>query len=307
LNNEFMDLPPAAEPSCLELPSFERILCAVDLEQPTPNALSLAGFIAGRFGAALEALYVGTSSSCVDPAVVQELNRIVEGSGALGTTAQLAAGPPARTILEHARNHRTDLIVLGSRQRSDLGWQFRDDVVRDVSALADCATLTVNERDTPEVIEQILVPVDFGPATRQMVGWACAFARRFDAKVTLLHVVSREQGAVGSSGRAELAALEQHMALLGVRTESQVIVAGGAANGIESYNDRSEFDLVVLGQAVEPESPARLIRGVIATLRSRLSIPVLSVRATPFDLSRPRARAQSHSASERGDRAPLSA
>ncbi|HYP88867.1 MAG TPA: universal stress protein [Polyangiaceae bacterium] len=298
-------MPTLAEPDGLQLPSFERILCAVDLAQPTPNALSLASVVAAGFGAALEALYVGASASSLDPATVQELDQVVQGSGARGTTTRLAFGAPAPAILERAREHRADLIVLGSRQRSDLGWQFRDDVVRDVSALADCATLTVHERDVPAVIERILVPVDFGPATGQMVDFACAFAKRFGAKVQLLHVVSRGQGEVGSGGQADLAALERRMVELGVDGAAQVIVAGGVANGIESYNERSEFDLVVLGRHVEPEPPPRLVRGVIATLRNRMSVPLLSVRAPRHDATWPRARAQGHAA--RGVRTALSA
>jgi nucleotide-binding universal stress UspA family protein len=308
LNKDFMDMPPQALAGSLDLPRFERILCAVDLEQPTPNALSLASFIAERFGAELEALYVGPTATSGDPAVVQRLTQIVERLGALATTAQLESGAPAQTILERAHSRSCDLIVLGSRQRSDLGWQFRDDVVRDVSALADCATLTVHERDTPAALERILVPVDFGPATSCMVDWACAVALRFGAEVQLLHVVTRERSTVGSADLAELTALEQRVRSLGIEVGCQVLVAGSIANGIESYNDQGEFDLVVMGLCGEPESPARLTRGVIATLRNRLSVPVLSVRATSFDATQPRARSQSQQPpNDRGARAALSA
>jgi nucleotide-binding universal stress UspA family protein len=308
LIKDFMDMPPQALAGGPELPRFERILCAVDLEQPTPNALSLASFIAERFGAELEALYVGPTATSGDAAVVQRLDQVVERLGSLGTTARLASGAPAQTILERANSRRCDLIVLGSRQRSDLGWQFRDDVVRDVSALADCATLTVHERDTAAAIERILVPVDFGPATSCMVDWACSVALRFGAEIELLHVVSRERSVVGSSDLAELSALEQRVRSLGIEVNCQVLVAGSVANGIEGYNEQGEFDLIVMGLGGEPQSPTRLTRGVIATLRNRLSVPVLSVRAAMLDATRPRARAQSHqSASDRGARAALSA
>ena len=301
-------MPPQASTGRAELPRFERILCAVDLEQPTPNALSLASFIAERFSAELEALYVGPTTTCGDPAVVARLDQVVERLGVLGTTARLASGSPAQAILERANSRRSDLIVLGSRQRSDLGWQFRDDVVRDVSALADCATLTVHERDIPAALERILVPVDFGPATTCMVDWACALAMRFGAEVQLLHVVSRERSVVGTHDQAQLSALEQRIRSLEINVGCQVLVAGSASNGIESYNEQGEFDLVVMGLGGEPQSPARLTRGVVATLRNRLSVPVLSVRAPSFDATRPRARAQTHqSPSDLGARAVLSA
>ena len=254
-DKDFMNTPRSAAADRPNLPLFERILCAVDRQKPSLSASGLAGLIADRFGASLEELFV-------------------------------ESGPPAQAILERASRRRSDLIVLGARQRSDLGWQFRDDVVRDVSALADCATLTVHERDTPALIEHIVVPVEFGPATTGALEWASAFALRFGAKLQLLHVVSRQR--LPSDAAAELTALERRVRAFGVDVGCQVIVAGSTANGIESYNDQGEFDLVVVGLLGAPESPARLTRGIIPTLRNRLPVPLLSVRAAPVDATRPR-------------------
>jgi len=57
-------------------------------------------------------------------------------------------------------------------------------------------------------------------------------------------------------------------------------VASSVAMGIEQHNQRAEFDLVVMGSS-SSRDPSRLTRGIVATLRNRLSVPLLSVRATP--------------------------
>lgn len=228
------------------LPHFERLLCAFDVEQPSPDALGLANLIAERFGALLETMYVAT-------------------------------GSPAQAILDRARTSGCDLIVLGSRSRSDLGWQFRDDVVRDVSALADCGTLTVHERDTPPALERILVPVDFGPATESTLERASALALGFQAKVQLLHVVSHES----FDAKAQLSLLQQRLSSLGIDVAAEVVVASSVAAGIEAYNQRAEFDLVVMGSS-SSRDPSRLTRGIVATLRSRVSVPLLSIRTAPL-------------------------
>jgi nucleotide-binding universal stress UspA family protein len=282
-------MPALAEARGLDFPDFVRILCAIDVDQPTPAALGLAGFFAARFGAALEALYVGTVSNGAEPELEMRLNRIVERVSAPRSTVKLATGVPARAIVERASERRCDLIVLGARQRSDLGWQFRDDVVRDVTTAAPCATLTVHERDTPEAIDRVLVPVDLGPSTPRVVDWACAIALAFGAELQLLHVVSRERCSPSGRDRAELSALTRRVALRGVKASADVIVAGGAANGIESYNDRGEFDLVVMGLGGGPQRSPRLARGVVATLRNRLSIPLLAVPSPSFDGTKLRA------------------
>jgi nucleotide-binding universal stress UspA family protein len=269
----------------------------------------MAGLIAERFSASLEALYVQADATPTKPQGQEGLEELAQrSSGFSAATAVLGAGNPARAIVERARKHDSDLIVLGARSRSDLGWQFRDDVVRDVAALAECATLTVHERDTPAVIERILLPVAFGTDTLRVAEWASAFALRFGAKVQLLHVVSRERSTERGIGRAELLALERRLISLGVDAGSQVVVAGSTANGIESFNDQGEFDLVVMGLGALPENAPRTTRSVIASLRNRMSVPLLSVRVAPFDATRPRARSMHHQASlERSAHVEISA
>jgi len=300
-------------------PTLERVLCALDVEQPVLSALTLASLIAKRFEAALEALYVGkgtgaaafggplTSTGRVDELMSshnseQQLEEIVRALGhELPAMTRFVLGSPAPAILEHAEKPGCDLIVLGARQRSDLGWQFRDDVARDVAALASCATLTVHERDAPDSIERILVPVDFGSVSSSALDWAALFAARFGAQVQLLHVVSRERSTtrgvnveknvVRSSNvppdvAAELAELAAELTRRGVAAQSEVVIASNIANGIADYNDRGEFDLVVLGMRGAPQGPARLTRGIVSTLRSRMSIPVLTLRAPQRDDSR---------------------
>jgi nucleotide-binding universal stress UspA family protein len=281
------------------------ILCPVDVEQPTSAPLLLAGAIAERFGASLEALYVGSSDA--EPRL-QELARGLKSS--ISVTTRLVQGTPAEAILERACQPGCDLLVLGARQRSDLGWQFRDDVTRNVAAMAPCATLTVHERDMHETIERILIPIDFTPVTPRALDWAVAFALKFGAQLQLLHVVSRERSMVRSTDRAhnvthssnvptnvtaELAELAQRLLGIGVQATSDVVIASTIANGIADYNDRGEFDLLVLGMGGPPETPSRLTRGTVATLRNRMSVPILSARMAPYDLAatdseRPRRR-----------------
>lgn len=294
-------------------PNIERVLCALDVEHPIVGALSLAGLIATRFGVPLEVLHVeagrgaGPFQSRADHVVElmashnvgQRLDRLVSGRGEPdSTTTRLASGSPVTGILERTAVSGNELIVLGARRRSDLGWQFRDDVARQVSALAQCATLTVHDRDRADKVERILVPIDFGAVTDSAVAWAQLFAQRFTAEVHLLHVVSREQrterhdegsNKVTSSSRvpahaglrgAELAA---GLAGAGVRATSEVVIAGSIVKGISDYNARGEFDLLVLGLTGPPRGAARLTRGLAATLRNRLSIPLLSIRQATGD------------------------
>lgn len=296
-----------------EAPTIERVLCALDVEHPILGAVSLAGLIATRFGVPLEVLHVEggaisprfqSKASRVAELMAshnagQRLEQLIEGRGGTGsTTTRLASGGTVEGILERTGVSGNDLIVLGARQRSDLGWQFRDDIARQVSALAQCATLTVHDRDGVDRIERILVPIDFGPVTGRALAWATLFAQRFAAQVHLLHVVSRERqsertvdrsrkvvrsSSVPSDVSARIAELAEALTRAGVEASSDVAIAGGVVNGITDSNDRGEFDLLVLGLSGPPQGAPRLTRGLAATLRNRMSIPVLSVRQATLD------------------------
>jgi nucleotide-binding universal stress UspA family protein len=290
-------------------PTIERVLCALDVEHPILGAVSLAGLIATRFGVPLEVLHVeagagsrGFQSNANQVAKLmathnagQRLEQLVEGRGGPeSTTTRLALGSPVASILERSALSGNDLIVLGARQRSDLGWQFRADIARQVSALAECATLTAHDRDRPDKIERILVPVDLGPVTSRAIAWASMFAQRFAAEVHVLHVVSRERrsehsqkvgraSAVAADVGARVAELAEGLTRSGVQATSDVVIARGVVSGITDCNARGEFDLLVLGLSGPPGGAPRLTRGVAATLRNRMSIPVLSVRQTTDD------------------------
>jgi nucleotide-binding universal stress UspA family protein len=292
-------------------PTIERVLCALDVEHPILGAVSLAGLIATRFGVPLEVLHVenhaGPGKTQHDANRVadamashnagQRLEQLVEGRGGPDSTTRLASGDTVASILERTASD-DDLIVLGARQRSDLGWQFRDDIARQVSALAECATLTVHDRAGADKIERILVPVDFGPVTARALAWAALFAQRFAAGVHVLHVVSRETQAergverarkstrpsgVPADVGARMDELAAELTRAGVQATSDVTIASGVASGITDCNDRGAFDLLVLGLSGPPRGAPRLTRGVAATLRNRMSIPVLSVRQATDD------------------------
>jgi nucleotide-binding universal stress UspA family protein len=304
-------------------PTIERVLCGLDVEQPVLSAISLAGLIATRFGVPLEVLHVEPNVSSgpfqgnagrvqelmASHNAEQRLEQMVKGRVPESTTTRLVSGKTVAAILDRTNVSGNELLVLGARQRSDLGWQFRDDIARQVSSLAQCATLTVHERDGQDKIDRILVPVDLGPVTDRAVAWAAAFAQRFEAEVHVLHVVSRERqtertvdrsnrvarsSGVPSDVSARVAELAAELVRFGVRATSEVTIAGGVVNGITDRNDRGQFDLLVIGMSGPPQGAPRLTRGVAATLRNRMSIPVLSIRQTTVD--------SPHSASGSGSR-----
>ncbi len=91
----------------------------------------------------------------------------------------LSAGP---VIVEYARAHEIDLIVMGTHGRRGLGHLVLGSVAEEVVRSAPCAVFTVRELAEPqplEMVEKILVPVDFSTYSQRAVSYARELAASY--------------------------------------------------------------------------------------------------------------------------------
>jgi nucleotide-binding universal stress UspA family protein len=169
----------------------------------------------------------------------------------LGVRAQdevrrAACGRVAAEIAAAAEEHRADLVVLGSRGRSDLGGLLLGSVGHDVLERVHCPVLLVRAgRRASTRRRRVLVPVAGDEDLAGLVRTTAAVAER-DATVLVLHVLARDG--------AELSAhvVEQIVAGLrrcGVRARGHVHAggAGGTAREVASAAHGYGADLVVMG------------------------------------------------------------
>lgn len=99
---------------------------------------------------------------------------------------------PATVIMEYAKEHDIDLIVMGTHGRRGLEHFLLGSVAEEVVRLAQCPVMTIREEETekePEAIEHILVPVDFSDPAKEALRYAVELAKTYQAKLQLLHVV----------------------------------------------------------------------------------------------------------------------
>lgn len=130
--------------------------------------------------------------------------------------------------------------------------------------------------------------------------WAAADCRHLPHFERLLCAFDLEQPSPEALGLANLS-------LLGLDVAAEIVVASSVAGGIETFNQRAELDLIVMGSGRNSAS-SRLTRGTIAALRNRVSVPLLSIRSSPGEAVLARAAAlDPEVAREPGARAKLSA
>lgn len=145
---------------------WNSILVAVDGSDHAIKALDAAADLAKRYDADLAVLSVYRHHSPLESshslvkgrdeietpdAVLSRLAREnvdaavrrAEGHGVKVGKGLVKRGPPARTIVEVAKDLRADAIVLGSRGLGDLEGHLLGSVSHKVVSLADCTCITV--------------------------------------------------------------------------------------------------------------------------------------------------------------------
>lgn len=115
---------------------FTRILVPIDFSAPSDAALVYAKGIAAHFGARLHVVHVTDSPS---PALAPALD-----ADAPQASTELLHGPCAKTIVDAARRHHCDLIVMGTHGRTGMTHALMGSVAEDVVRHAECPVLTVH-------------------------------------------------------------------------------------------------------------------------------------------------------------------
>ena len=97
-------------------------------------------------------------------------------------------GIPAEQILEEIKNGDYDLVIMGAHDQPSFGELFLGSVSRRIVDQAPISVLIV--RQPSSNLDKILVPIAGRKASNPTVQMSARLAKAFNAKVTLLHVVS---------------------------------------------------------------------------------------------------------------------
>ena len=107
----------------------------------------------------------------------------------------LLEGDIAQAILDFAHQKQIDVIVVGTHGRGGLGRALMGSVAENVFRHSPVPVLTLGphlDRITGgRNPKNILVPVDFSPASERAARYAAAMAREHNATLTMLHVIER--------------------------------------------------------------------------------------------------------------------
>lgn len=201
----------------------------------------------------------------------------------------LLEGDVAGSILDFAQERQIDLIVVGTHGRGGLGRALMGSVAEQVFRQSPVPVLTMGphlQRITRAgAPKNILVPVDFTPASERAAHYAVAMAREHTATLTLLHVIERWPSQAQSDRARVTEALRDKLEKVvgeeapGLRCSFRVEVGRVVervlytANGIDA-------DLVVMGVRPRTGLVNRLMWPHAYEIVREAACPVLTVRGS---------------------------
>lgn len=160
--------------------AIKKILVATDFGPASDSALRYGRELARGFGAALHVLHVtedlfvramdGYAYAAISPQIQEDIERAgrKQTEALLGdddrrelnaSAVTVTSNSPAAAIVDYAKAHTIDLIVLGTNGRGAVAHLFMGSVAERVVRTAPCPVLTVRDPEHEFVLPDALVAV----------------------------------------------------------------------------------------------------------------------------------------------------
>jgi nucleotide-binding universal stress UspA family protein len=268
---------------------FKTIAVAIDLTESASPVLRYAQAMARMYDSTLVLVHVidplayafpngAPSLLSANTAAVAELKRIEEETRALGIPVHsvIESGIVCERILRVVREHDAELLLLGTRAKTEAGRVALGTVARQLLARSRCPIMTIS----PDALSslpwagcwrRVLAATDFSPASIRALQCAHQVALR---QLILLHVPQGENDNEDLLCRERLRFLAPFNESHTVPVE-HIVASGSAAKVIAEYTEKFAADLVVLGSPENELAEEDFATSTVLQVISKVKCPVL--------------------------------
>lgn len=271
--------------------TFKTIVVATDLSHQSSLAFRYAQEIAHEHKSTLVLVHVIDPVSYAFPngapdafaanqAARKELSQIEEEAQRQGITVHSIgeSGVICERILQSLANHNADILVLGTRAKTEAGRVALGTVARQLLAKAPCPMLTVSPDAEASLSSagrwrRVVVAIDFSAASVGALHIAHDMVRD---QLLVLHATRCENEDCCSNCLERLRFLaplnESHTVPV-----DHVVTSGDAAKMIANHAENLHADLVVLGSPENELSAEDFLTSTVLQVISHVCCPVLCV------------------------------
>jgi nucleotide-binding universal stress UspA family protein len=246
--------------------------------------------MAQRLDASVTLFHVVPAGTAPDPSICAGLNRLAtEHFEGVRMAVAVEPGDPATKIIEYARDHHIQLIMMPTHGYGALRSLLLGSVTASVLAEAPCAVWTTShlrpyEQNDDDGMLRVLCAVDREPDSARVMQWASGFSRDLHAGLHLVHAAlsitdcpsldseQTLQETVRSSCRAAVEAIRKSA---GVEAPLSVSV-GDVEEVVHDEVLRQHATAVVIGLGVLNGKLGRLRTHAHAIIR-RCTCPVICI------------------------------
>ena len=293
--------------------SLKKILVGFDFSERANQALQRARELAKTWGAGIKVLHViqelpyeGASQQAglvdmmgrLEKEVSEELEKRVQEivRDEVEVDIQVQTGVPNRELLLSAQEDEVDLILLGSRGDSD---DEERDIGRNCEAILhhSMVPVWVEEGSRHPSLGTILIPTDLSEHSRGALLESLEWARKFNAKILILHAVeapfvpsfsminpNEYEETLAKLGKGQFEEFVANLPAEGIEVET-IFTIGDPAGETESYAKEKDVDLIALSTHGKTGLASKLLGSVAIKILRRSPCPVLVARPPSLDFS----------------------
>ena len=258
---------------------FGTIAVATDLSDPASAALRYAQTMARMYPSKLVVVdVIDPLRLAANQAGAAELKTIEEETSALGIPVHsvIERGVVCDRIWRAVKDYNADLLILGTRAKSETGRVVLGTVARQLLARPRCPILIISP-DAAKSLPwaccwgRVLAATDFSLASIRALQCAHQVALR---QLILLHVPEGERVAESAHCREWLRSLAPRNESRTVPVE-HIVEVGNAADLIYQYAEKFAVDLLVLGSPTRELAEEDFHSSTVLQVISKVRCPVL--------------------------------
>lgn len=276
---------------------IEKILIPIDFSETSLLAIEHATFIAQLFKAELVLLHVVEKHwekfSIVVPemriarpddiinSIEKRLESIasdIRSTHGIKSICITANGTIFSEIISVSKEHKVDLIMLGTHGTSGVAEFFIGSNAYKVVTSADCPVISVQTHSQKLGFKDILLPIDDSAHSRQKVNHAIVLARQLSAKIHIVGLVDFEIDEELHKFELKLEQIEEYISKCNLTSTKEIIRGKNQATMTADYAKSIGADLIIIMTDQDENITGRLLGPYAQQIVNHSKIPVMSIQ-----------------------------
>ncbi len=281
-----------------------KILVPIDFEEQAMNALYHSYELARLFDADLIFLYVIENTHVFGKLrspeeyfkkvlaeaherfdELEKLARDIAPKSSVKVSVIIEKGKPYEKIIETASDYEALLIVMGKNSSSTQGKtpKFIGSNTMNVVRDAHCPVVTIRDKvPKPGCFKTILLPLDFTRQTKKQVQKAIELGGYFNAKISVLSVVTGENKVTRLLKQVQLNQVKNAIQRHGIACSTDIVQTKTqeVADTVIDYSHKVKADLIIIMTQQKKRFVSFYVGSTAQDIIYKSSVPVLSIVPT---------------------------